>query len=85
MNIDIISENAPTSFDVVCSKCDWTGTVTAEIPKNIKEISTGEGIVFNSVKCPKCKKGEIYGISGKYKRNDETNHMDRIGDYEGVS
>jgi predicted nucleic-acid-binding Zn-ribbon protein len=82
MNINIISENVPTSFDVVCSKCDFTGTATVEIAKNIKEISSGEGIKFDGAKCPKCKYGDIYGISGKYKRNDQTNHMDRIGDYE---
>ncbi|MBF0877625.1 hypothetical protein HKD21_12320 [Gluconobacter cerevisiae] len=84
MDINIISENVPTSFDLVCSKCDWSGVGTIEIPKNIKEMSVGGKITFENAKCPKCKDGDIYGVSGKYKRNDVTNHMDRIGDYESA-
>lgn len=87
MNINIIGNQVPTSFDVVCSNCEWTGVVTINQPENLNELSVGDQINFtkNSEEnhmCPGCNKGYIYGVSGKYKRNKTTNHMDRIGDYE---
>lgn len=86
MEINIVGKKVPTSFDVVCSNCEWTGTATIEQSENLSNLSVGGEIIFShdgeKHKCPSCKTGYIYGVSGKYKRNPETNHMDRIGDYE---
>lgn len=86
MNINIVGKDVPTSFDVVCSNCEWTGIATIQQPENLSELSVGNEITFtnngDSHKCPLCNIGYIHGVSGKYKRNSETNHMDRIGDYE---
>jgi len=87
MNVNIIGNTVPTSFDIVCSNCAWTGVLTTPQPENLSELSVGEKINFtngdgDSHKCPSCNIGYIYGVSGKYKRNKESNHMDRIGDYE---
>ena len=86
MNVNIIGKTVPTSFDVVCSHCTWTGVATIPQAENLSELSVGNEITFkngeDSHKCPSCNVGYIHGISGKYKRNKETNHMDRIGDFE---
>jgi DMSO/TMAO reductase YedYZ molybdopterin-dependent catalytic subunit len=86
MEINITGKNTPTSFDVVCSHCEWTGVATLDLPEKVTTISVGGEINFTSAdeqpKCPQCNIGYIYGISGTYKRNTETNHMDRIGDYQ---
>lgn len=87
MEINIIGKNIQTSFDVVCSNCEWTGVATLDLPEKITNISVGEEINFTTEgeqpKCPQCNIGYIYGMSGTYKRNPQTNHMDRIGDYQG--
>ncbi len=87
MNVNIEGKKVPTSFDVFCSDCDWSGAITVQMAENFAELAVGEAITFadnndKPHKCPSCKKGNIYGKSGKYKRNPTTNHMDRIGDYE---
>lgn len=86
MNINITGNNIPTSFDVVCSACDWTGVATLDLPEKISNLSLGGEIKFTAneedTKCPKCKVGYIYGVSGKYKRNKNSNHMERVGDHE---
>jgi predicted RNA-binding Zn-ribbon protein involved in translation (DUF1610 family) len=86
MKVNIAGKIVPTSFDVVCSNCGWTGVATIDQPENLSELSVGKEIIFTNEgenhKCPACSVGYIYGISGKYKRNKATNHMDRIGEYE---
>lgn len=85
MDITIAGSYVPTSFDVRCSKCEWTGVATIDQPEKLKELSVGEEIRFqNGDKdhlCPNCHEGYIHGISGRYVRN-ESNHMERVGDYE---
>ncbi|WP_368879959.1 hypothetical protein [Proteus terrae] len=86
MELKINSPYVKTSFDVVCTDCKWSGTATIDTPENLNQISVGEAINFSTpegpAKCPSCKTGNIYGLSGTYKRNKQTNHMDRIGDYQ---
>ncbi|WP_423251176.1 hypothetical protein [Klebsiella pneumoniae] len=87
MNINIVGKTVPTSFDVVCSNCTWTGVATTPQPENLSDLSVGNEITFTNDngenhKCPSCKIGYIHGVSGKYRRNKDTNHMDGIGDYQ---
>lgn len=86
MELNIAGKKAPTSFDVSCSNCSWTGVATLNMWVNLSTIAIGGKMNFsvNGVpqKCPACKVGEIYAKGGKYKRNVETNHMERIGDFE---
>lgn len=85
MNINISGKTVPTSFDVVCSNCEWTGVATLELPEKVTSIAVGGEINFSTEgeqpKCPQCKIGYIHGMSGTYKRNASTNHMERIGNY----
>lgn len=86
MNINITGKHIPTSFDVNCSNCEWTGVATLDLLEKITSIAVGGGINFTiadkQTKCPQCKVGSIYSISGIYKRDSGTNHMIRVGDYE---
>ncbi|VDB02950.1 hypothetical protein BANRA_05882 [Klebsiella pneumoniae] len=36
MQININCKSIPTSFDVVCSNCEWTGVATLDYPENVK-------------------------------------------------
>ncbi|SSI60753.1 Uncharacterised protein [Klebsiella pneumoniae] len=41
MQININCKSIPTSFDVVCSNCEWTGVATLDYPENVKTLSVG--------------------------------------------
>ncbi len=86
MQINVSGKSIPTSFDVVCSNCEWTGVATLDYPENVTTLSVGGEINFTQNgephKCPQCGVGYIHGKSGTYKRNSATNHMDRTGDFE---
>ncbi|MNP37059.1 hypothetical protein D3C76_1304830 [compost metagenome] len=87
MNLNIKGATVPTTFNIVCSECDFTGTGTIDMAANIKQIEVGESINFKNGDdnhiCPVCHKGYIYAKGGKYIRNEKTNVMERVGDYEG--
>ena len=39
MQININCKSIPTSFDVVCSNCEWTGVATLDYPENVTTLS----------------------------------------------
>lgn len=48
MQININCKSIPTSFDVVCSNCEWTGVATLDYPENVKTLSVGGEINWGS-------------------------------------
>ena len=45
MQININCKSIPTSFDVVCSNCEWTGVATLDYPENVTTLSVGGEII----------------------------------------
>lgn len=87
MELNIQATTVPTTFNVMCSECHFTGSAIIEMASNIKQIQAGEAINFTNKNvahvCPACHAGYIYAQSGNYIRNEKTNVMERVGDYEG--
>jgi predicted RNA-binding Zn-ribbon protein involved in translation (DUF1610 family) len=58
-------------FEVLCSKCGYTGTLGIEENKLPRSITVEGRFVFTGAKCPDCGEESLSAPGGRYERNQE--------------